>query len=184
MTRTSSVVTLEVAKQGAIYHGLATLLNQPSPMMQRGERSRRSLARRAASARDRCRGRHLVLIAYRVPGILQSRPLSTVTKLYGVGAVPILKTSSGCDPLQDSQDKSLTTVSSVGPLAFWPCGGSLRSCPPAPPVGPAGESPPARHLAVVKQVVRDVKSSKTGRILHWKNVRVRVCEQLLQSFVC
>lgn len=29
------MVTLEVAKQGAIYHGLATLLNQPSPMMQR-----------------------------------------------------------------------------------------------------------------------------------------------------
>lgn len=37
MTRTSSVVTLEVAKQGAIYHGLATLLNQPSPMMQRSK---------------------------------------------------------------------------------------------------------------------------------------------------
>uniref|UniRef100_A0A669CV09 Afadin n=1 Tax=Oreochromis niloticus TaxID=8128 RepID=A0A669CV09_ORENI len=37
MTRTGSVVTLEVAKQGAIYHGLATLLNQPSPMMPRGE---------------------------------------------------------------------------------------------------------------------------------------------------
>lgn len=37
MTRTGSVVTLEVAKQGAIYHGLATLLNQPSPMMQRGK---------------------------------------------------------------------------------------------------------------------------------------------------
>ncbi|XP_078504966.1 afadin isoform X3 [Lissotriton helveticus] len=35
MTRTGSVVTLEVAKQGAIYHGLATLLNQPSPMMHR-----------------------------------------------------------------------------------------------------------------------------------------------------
>ncbi|XP_045150489.1 afadin isoform X9 [Echinops telfairi] len=35
MTRTSSVVTLEVAKQGAIYHGLATLLSQPSPLMQR-----------------------------------------------------------------------------------------------------------------------------------------------------
>uniref|UniRef100_A0A4W3HY64 Afadin n=1 Tax=Callorhinchus milii TaxID=7868 RepID=A0A4W3HY64_CALMI len=35
MTRTGSVVTLEVARQGAIYHGLATLLNQPSPMMQR-----------------------------------------------------------------------------------------------------------------------------------------------------
>ncbi|XP_043919082.1 afadin isoform X3 [Protopterus annectens] len=35
MTKTGSVVTLEVAKQGAIYHGLATLLSQPSPMMQR-----------------------------------------------------------------------------------------------------------------------------------------------------
>ncbi|KAK2889911.1 hypothetical protein Q8A73_018211 [Channa argus] len=35
MTRTGSVVTLEVAKQGAIFHGLATLLNQPSPMMPR-----------------------------------------------------------------------------------------------------------------------------------------------------
>lgn len=40
MTRTGSVVTLEVAKQGAIYHGLATLLNQPSPMMQRGKQTK------------------------------------------------------------------------------------------------------------------------------------------------
>uniref|UniRef100_A0A672QEQ2 Afadin n=1 Tax=Sinocyclocheilus grahami TaxID=75366 RepID=A0A672QEQ2_SINGR len=40
MTRTGSVVTLEVAKQGAIYHGLATLLNQPSPMMNRGKQLR------------------------------------------------------------------------------------------------------------------------------------------------
>lgn len=40
MTRTGSVVTLEVAKQGAIYHGLATLLNQPSPMMPRGKQMR------------------------------------------------------------------------------------------------------------------------------------------------
>ncbi|XP_057678192.1 afadin isoform X4 [Corythoichthys intestinalis] len=41
MTRTGSVVTLEVAKQGAIYHGLATLLNQPSPAMARAsERGR------------------------------------------------------------------------------------------------------------------------------------------------
>ncbi|XP_048456572.1 afadin isoform X4 [Rhincodon typus] len=37
MTRTGSVVTLEIARQGAIYHGLATLLNQPSPMMQRDQ---------------------------------------------------------------------------------------------------------------------------------------------------
>lgn len=34
--RTGPIVTLEVAKQGAIYHGLATLLSQPSPVMTRG----------------------------------------------------------------------------------------------------------------------------------------------------
>lgn len=34
--RTGPVVTLEVAKQGAIYHGLATLLQQPSPVITRG----------------------------------------------------------------------------------------------------------------------------------------------------
>ncbi|XP_068087887.1 afadin isoform X5 [Hyperolius riggenbachi] len=38
MTRTGAVVTLEVAKQGAIYHGLATLLNQPSPLLPRDRR--------------------------------------------------------------------------------------------------------------------------------------------------
>ena len=35
MLRTGSVVELEVAKQGALYHGLATLLSQPSPMTSR-----------------------------------------------------------------------------------------------------------------------------------------------------
>ncbi|XP_014233276.1 afadin isoform X10 [Trichogramma pretiosum] len=35
LVRTGPVVTLEVAKQGAIYHGLATLLSQPSPVMSR-----------------------------------------------------------------------------------------------------------------------------------------------------
>ena len=37
MTRTGQTVSLRVAKQGAIYHGLATLLSQPSPIMQRGK---------------------------------------------------------------------------------------------------------------------------------------------------
>lgn len=37
LVRTGPVVTLEVAKQGAIFHGLATLLQQPSPVIQRGE---------------------------------------------------------------------------------------------------------------------------------------------------
>ena len=36
MTQTSNRVTLKVAKQGAIYHGLATVLSQQSPIMQRG----------------------------------------------------------------------------------------------------------------------------------------------------
>ncbi|XP_025990197.1 afadin isoform X11 [Solenopsis invicta] len=35
LVRTGPIVTLEVAKQGAIYHGLATLLSQPSPVMAR-----------------------------------------------------------------------------------------------------------------------------------------------------
>lgn len=38
LVRTGQVVTLEVAKQGAIYHGLATLLQQPSPVIQRGKK--------------------------------------------------------------------------------------------------------------------------------------------------
>ncbi|XP_062598026.1 afadin-like isoform X2 [Saccostrea cucullata] len=35
MTRTGQTVTLKVVKQGAFYHGLATLLSQPSPVMPR-----------------------------------------------------------------------------------------------------------------------------------------------------
>ena len=35
MMRTGPVVTLEVARQGAIFHGLGTLLSQPSPVMGR-----------------------------------------------------------------------------------------------------------------------------------------------------
>ncbi|XP_023036263.1 afadin isoform X2 [Drosophila willistoni] len=35
LVRTGPIVSLEVAKQGAIYHGLATLLQQPSPVIQR-----------------------------------------------------------------------------------------------------------------------------------------------------
>ncbi|XP_061430653.1 afadin isoform X6 [Lethenteron reissneri] len=42
MTRTGSVVTLEIAKQGAIYHGLATLLNEPSPTTQHRGTDRRT----------------------------------------------------------------------------------------------------------------------------------------------
>lgn len=37
LVRTGPIVTLEIAKQGAIYHGLATLLSQPSPVLNRGK---------------------------------------------------------------------------------------------------------------------------------------------------
>ncbi|XP_018300950.1 uncharacterized protein cno [Mycetomoellerius zeteki] len=40
LVRTGPIVTLEVAKQGAIYHGLATLLSQPSPVMSRACKTR------------------------------------------------------------------------------------------------------------------------------------------------
>ena len=47
-------MTLEVAKQGAIYHGLATLLNQPSPMMQSSKGGGGAVSSWAAPA---CHGR-------------------------------------------------------------------------------------------------------------------------------
>lgn len=37
MTKTGQVVSLKVVKQGAFYHGLATLLSQPSPILPRGQ---------------------------------------------------------------------------------------------------------------------------------------------------
>uniref|UniRef100_A0AAG5CQ04 Afadin n=1 Tax=Anopheles atroparvus TaxID=41427 RepID=A0AAG5CQ04_ANOAO len=52
LVRTGPVVTLKVAKQGAIYHGLATLLQQPSPVIQRGGRrmSERDMTRVGTSS--------------------------------------------------------------------------------------------------------------------------------------
>ncbi|XP_056630189.1 afadin isoform X2 [Diorhabda sublineata] len=54
LQRTSSIVTLEVAKAGAVYHGLATLLQQPSPTPHRGPRrmSERDLPSRVDSERS------------------------------------------------------------------------------------------------------------------------------------
>uniref|UniRef100_A0A1Y1NGW7 Afadin n=2 Tax=Photinus pyralis TaxID=7054 RepID=A0A1Y1NGW7_PHOPY len=53
LVRTGSVVTLEVAKGGAVYHGLATLLQQPSPTPHRGPRrmSERDLPSRVDAER-------------------------------------------------------------------------------------------------------------------------------------
>ncbi|XP_030761421.1 afadin isoform X2 [Sitophilus oryzae] len=54
LVKTGSVVTLEVAKGGAVYHGLATLLQQPSPTPHRGPRrmSERDLPSRVDSERS------------------------------------------------------------------------------------------------------------------------------------
>ncbi|XP_071053115.1 afadin isoform X2 [Onthophagus taurus] len=53
LVRTGSVVTLDVAKGGAVYHGLATLLQQPSPTPHRGPRrmSERDLPSRVDAER-------------------------------------------------------------------------------------------------------------------------------------
>ena len=48
MTKTCQTVTLRVAKQGAVYHGLADLLSQPSPIMQRSAAVAPSPTRRSA----------------------------------------------------------------------------------------------------------------------------------------
>ncbi|XP_052826944.1 afadin [Octopus bimaculoides] len=42
MTKTGHVVRLKVSKQGAIYHGLATLLSQPSPVIPRANSPKRN----------------------------------------------------------------------------------------------------------------------------------------------
>ncbi|XP_069142447.1 uncharacterized protein [Argopecten irradians] len=42
MTRTGQTVSLKVAKQGAFFHGLANLLSQPSPVMQRAASPKKS----------------------------------------------------------------------------------------------------------------------------------------------
>lgn len=81
------MVTLEVAKQGAIYHGLATLLNQPSPMMQRSKSPPPPLTAASRSSR--------LLIACRVPGFFPVAASSNTHRPCGIGPVvvttPVLK---------------------------------------------------------------------------------------------
>ncbi|XP_070491228.1 afadin isoform X2 [Chironomus tepperi] len=62
LVRTGPIVTLEVAKQGAIFHGLATLLQQPSPVIQRGGRrmSERDMTKVGAEAKPPIAGSQLL----------------------------------------------------------------------------------------------------------------------------
>lgn len=45
MTQSGQIVTLEIAKQGAVYHGLAKMLSQPSPKTQRRANPQQSQVR-------------------------------------------------------------------------------------------------------------------------------------------
>ncbi|GAB1603000.1 afadin-like isoform X2 [Argonauta hians] len=56
MTKTANVVRLKVSKQGAIYHGLATLLSQPSPVIQRATSPKRNGPPNAYPSKGRPRG--------------------------------------------------------------------------------------------------------------------------------
>ncbi|XP_037949925.1 afadin isoform X2 [Teleopsis dalmanni] len=97
LVRTGPVVTLEVAKQGAIYHGLATLLQQPSPVIQRGNRrmSERDLTRMGADSK------HI-------------GPLITnTTQLQNSKSVPALHHHSGSGTISVTNSKSRSTHSLV-----------------------------------------------------------------------
>ncbi|XP_014675407.1 PREDICTED: afadin-like [Priapulus caudatus] len=59
MAEAGAVITFEVSKQGAIYHGLATLLSQPSPQMQRATTPRRSIGSESGIPRQRPRSDEL-----------------------------------------------------------------------------------------------------------------------------
>jgi hypothetical protein len=75
LVRTGSVVTLEVAKGGAVYHGLATLLQQPSPTPHRGPRrmSERDLPSRVDSERTIPSSKSVPALHHISPNSEQSR---------------------------------------------------------------------------------------------------------------
>ncbi|KAK9888640.1 hypothetical protein WA026_000868 [Henosepilachna vigintioctopunctata] len=80
LVRTGSIVTLEVAKGGAVYHGLATLLQQPSPTPHRGPRrmSERDLPSRVDSERTIPSSKSVPALHHISPNSEQSRPTHDV----------------------------------------------------------------------------------------------------------
>ncbi|XP_053964572.1 afadin isoform X1 [Anastrepha ludens] len=97
LVRTGPIVTLEVAKQGAIYHGLATLLQQPSPVIARGNRR--------MSERDLTR-----------MGVQDSKnvgPLITNNHLSNSKSVPALHHHTGSGTISMNASKSRSTHSLV-----------------------------------------------------------------------
>ncbi|XP_022256990.1 afadin-like isoform X2 [Limulus polyphemus] len=100
MTRTGPVVTLEVAKQAVVFHGLAALLTQPSPVMPRGPRhlSERDIPSRVQHDRDPERYRN----------IPSGAPHMMPVRIQGSKSVPSLATGHPpSEPLQPSPTGNL-----------------------------------------------------------------------------
>ncbi|XP_045470786.1 afadin isoform X2 [Harmonia axyridis] len=76
LVRTGSIVTLEVAKGGAVHHGLATLLQQPSPTPHRGPRrmSERDLPSKVDSERTIPSSKSVPALHHISPNSEQIRP--------------------------------------------------------------------------------------------------------------
>ncbi|XP_058812581.1 afadin isoform X2 [Topomyia yanbarensis] len=92
LVRTGPVVTLKVAKQGAIYHGLATLLQQPSPVIQRGASASKSRSiHNLAGGSSQDQGFYQNLSVYRAqnqshPNLGERPPMPLQTSLNSPGA--------------------------------------------------------------------------------------------------
>ncbi|XP_058467043.1 afadin isoform X3 [Malaya genurostris] len=92
LVRTGPVVTLKVAKQGAIYHGLATLLQQPSPVIQRGTSANKSRSiHNLAGGSSQDQGFYQNLSVYRAqnqshPNLGERPPMPLQTSLNSPGA--------------------------------------------------------------------------------------------------
>ncbi|XP_055526189.1 afadin isoform X2 [Wyeomyia smithii] len=109
LVRTGPVVTLKVAKQGAIYHGLATLLQQPSPVIQRGSSSNKSRSiHNLAGGSSQDQGFYQNLSVYRAqnqshPNLGERPPMPLQNSLNSPGA----SNSSGNSGMQQIQQQPL-----------------------------------------------------------------------------
>ncbi|XP_053682861.1 afadin isoform X3 [Sabethes cyaneus] len=109
LVRTGPIVTLKVAKQGAIYHGLATLLQQPSPVIQRGSSANKSRSiHNLAGGSSQDQGFYQNLSVYRAqnqshPNLGERPPMPLQTSLNSPGA----SISSGNSSLQQTQQQPL-----------------------------------------------------------------------------
>lgn len=119
--RTGPIVTLEVAKQGAIYHGLATLLQQPSPVVARGG-PRRMSEREGAGARNQA---DTTSITSSIAGGGQGSVTGAVPLGPMFAAKPPLPSPNNSQQLPNS--KSTPALHHVGNICESPENSSTRS---------------------------------------------------------